>query len=140
WCPQGWFTRWVSSDYVWPMLEVPEFKRLLAARWEYLSSRLPSVIGASGYIDEASANMADAQARNFAPGAKADLNVRVWPNWVVLPTYQQEVDYLKQWPRERADWMDVAIPDPARDYSQNPLCDPANPSGWIAQWNPGWTP
>src|SRR5690606_4417752 len=106
WCPQGWFTRWVSSDYVWPMLEVPEFQQLLEARWEYLSSRLPDVWT---YVDEASANMTDAQARNFAPGAKASLTTRVWPNWVVLPTYAEEVGYLKQWLQERAAWMNVAV-------------------------------
>jgi hypothetical protein len=137
WCPQGWFTRWVSSDYVWPMVQVPEFQRLLEARWQYLSSRLPELWT---WMDQARENMADAQARNFGPGAKADLNVRVWPNWVVLPTYEGEVDYLKQWLQARATWMDAAITSGVPDYSVNTLCDPANPSGWIAAWNPGWSP
>ena len=132
WCPQGWFTRWVSSDYAMPMLNVPEFKRLAEARWEYLSSRLPDL---QAYIDQASANMADAQARNFAPDAKASLEVRVWPNWVVLPTYQEEVDYLKLWLQERADWMDIAIPAEAVDYDQKPLCPT-----WLNTYNAGWIP
>src|SRR5690606_30541820 len=75
------------------------------ARWEYLSSRLPDLWT---YIESASANMADAQVRNFTLGP-ARLSQRVWPNWTVFPTYAQEVDYLKQWLQARAAWMDERI-------------------------------
>ena len=130
WCPQGWFTRWVSSDYVGPLLQDPEFLRLAVARWEYLSSQVP---GLMSFIDQASAAMADAQDRNFTIG-KGDLGQRVWPNWVIFDTYQEEVDYLKGWLQARADWIDQKIPS-LTDATSEPFC-----SNWITQWNPGWTP
>src|SRR5690606_20854476 len=54
WCPEGWFVRDVATDSVeafleaekpWPEDDVrnTKFTRLMVARWEYLSGRLPDL-------------------------------------------------------------------------------------------------
>jgi len=126
WCPQGWFVRWVSSDYVEPMLLDPEFQELLLTRWAYMESRLPALWS---YIDQASANMEEAQGRNFTIG-KGDLTQTVWPNYTVFPTYGQEVDYLKQWLQARAAWIGDRIDSPD---TGTPGC-----AAWAA--DPRWAP
>ncbi len=34
----------------------------------------------------------------------------MWPNYFIGDTYQEEVNYLKQWLTGRLDWMDANIP------------------------------
>ena len=34
----------------------------------------------------------------------------MWPNFFIGDTYEQELDYLKQWLVGRLDWMDANIP------------------------------
>lgn len=126
WCPQGWFVRWASSDYVEPLLADPEFQRLVEARWAHLQNQLP---GVWSFIDQASATMADAQERNFTVG-KGDLTQRVWPNWTVFPTYEQEVSYLKEWLQERATWMGERI---SSLNTSTPDC-----AAWQTRWA-DWT-
>jgi hypothetical protein len=33
----------------------------------------------------------------------------IWPNYIVWSTYQEEIDYLKDWLNNRLDWMDEAM-------------------------------
>jgi hypothetical protein len=35
----------------------------------------------------------------------------VWPNAVVLETYEEEVVHLKNWYIERMDWLETALDD-----------------------------
>lgn len=131
WCPQGWFVRWASSDYIEPLLGDPAFQKLIEARWQFLSSRLPAVFD---FIDQASGTMAQAQARNFAVW---DVTRHVWPNWIVMGSYQGEVEYLKAWLEARRDWMNARIAS---------LDNTTDCSGWISQWQgrgaleSGWQP
>lgn len=40
-----------------------------------------------------------------------DWSIYVWPNPVVLDTYDEEVTRLKSWFNTRMDWLDVALGD-----------------------------
>lgn len=134
WCPEGWFVRDVATDSVeafleaekpWPEDDVrnTKFTRLMVARWEYLSGRLPDLWT---YIDQASSNMADAQVRNFTIG-RGDLAQRVWPNYTVFPTYAEEVNYLTEWLQARKAWMDERI---ASYNATIPGC-----AAWESRWS-----
>ncbi len=39
------------------------------------------------------------------------LGIYIWPNNMVFDTYEEEVDYLKQWLDTRFDWLETAIDD-----------------------------
>ena len=57
------------------------------------------------YIDDQVALLAEAQERNFDRWPV--LGEYVWPNNYIGNTYEEEVDFLKDWLIERLDWMDA---------------------------------
>lgn len=59
------------------------------------------------YIDSVANVLTEARTRNFQRWPV--IGVYVWPNGYVGQTYQQEIDYLKTWVKNRLEWMDNAI-------------------------------
>ncbi|GAB3020232.1 CotH kinase family protein [Spirosoma pulveris] len=59
------------------------------------------------YVDSVATQLTEARTRNFQRWPV--IGIYVWPNGFVGQTYQQEVDYLKTWVKNRLDWMDNAI-------------------------------
>ena len=59
-------------------------------------------------IDDAIAEMGEAVTRNHYHWQT--LGRYVWPNFFVGDTYEEEIDYLKNWIGERIDWIDINIP------------------------------
>jgi hypothetical protein len=59
------------------------------------------------YIDSVATQITEARTRNFQRWPV--IGVYVWPNGYVGQTYQQEIDYLKTWVKNRLEWMDTAI-------------------------------
>ncbi|GAB4012420.1 hypothetical protein GCM10028808_28460 [Spirosoma migulaei] len=59
------------------------------------------------YVDSVANVLTEARTRNFQRWPV--IGVYVWPNGYVGQTYQQEVDYLKTWVKNRLEWMDTAI-------------------------------
>ena len=58
-------------------------------------------------VDEMAQDLQEAQKRNF--GYWPTIGDKIWrepPGLVGLVSYQQEVDYLKQWIVERMSWLD----------------------------------
>lgn len=106
WRTQGWWVR-NRSVYVRRALTDPAFQQHLVARWQYLNGRMGEL---QSYIDRSASNLDDAQRRNFVRWPV--LGVDIWPNYVALPTYAGEVNYLKNWLTQRATWMDTEIRRP----------------------------
>lgn len=101
--PEGWRVRQMSP-YLQRLLTDPAFAAHVAARWQYLSSRLPEV---QQFIDQGAVALNAAQQRNFQ---RWDiLNVRLSPNPVALGSHAAEVAYLKDWLTRRAAWMDAQL-------------------------------
>ena len=90
------------------LLDDPEFQDLLADRWRELRSGPFSNDNLNATIDSLVNEMGDAADRNFDRWPV--LGEPVWPNLFVGDTYAEEVDYLKQWTIDRAEWMDGAMP------------------------------
>ena len=85
----------------------PGFKRKMRSRWQQLRSKELTDQKLFSPIDSMANVLRDAQARNFQKWAI--LGIYVWPNAKILPTYNAELDYLRQWLRDRVAWMDGTI-------------------------------
>jgi len=87
------------------------FKDRLGTRWATLRGGKLSTASMHAYIDSLTSVLDDeAAARNFK--AWSVLDEYVWPNYYIGKTYQEEVDWLKQWVEDRAAWLDSNMPKP----------------------------
>jgi len=101
--PQGW---WIRNG-IWHerLFADSGFRQDLHARWCALE-RDGVLTGAAGLLDEAIALIgSDAIARNFSRWPIT--GQYVWPNFYVGPTYEADVDYLRNWLNERVAWMNA---------------------------------
>ena len=48
------------------------------------------------------------------------MNSYVWPNYFVGPTFQSEVNWLKAWISDRANWLDENLPQLITSAEDNP--------------------
>ncbi len=92
------------------LLEDERFAETLNCRWNYYRQQRGTISKSYQFniIDDAIAEMGDAVARNHYHWET--LGRYVWPNNFVGDTYEEEIDYLKNWIEERIDWMDINIP------------------------------
>jgi len=92
------------------LMEDPAFHEARAERWVELRAGPLATDQLMADIDDAAALLAEAAERNFE---RWDiLGEYVWPNdegCEDRQTYQEEVDYLKQWLADRLAWLDTAI-------------------------------
>ena len=87
----------------------PYFRTQLKNRWESLRSGALSTGQLMGTIDsyyDTLNNLENAE-RNFQRWPI--LGEWVWPNQFVGSTYEEEVNYLKDWLNQRLNWMDAQI-------------------------------
>ena len=100
-------------------------------RWHELREDILSVDVLFSFIDSVAISLDESQTRNFI--AWDILGNYVWPNargYDDRMTYQDEIDYLKQWLHERIEWMDNNIPaDAAAVTWVDP--DSVNLSGFV---------
>ncbi|MFT3790106.1 MAG: DUF1566 domain-containing protein [Rudaea sp.] len=101
--PEGW---WLRTNGFWTprMFEDPAFAANTSARWQAIRSQLDTL---PAWLDQMDDAFGDAPANNFV--AWPILDSQVWPNGVVTGSHQGEVEFLKDWLRERIAWMDANI-------------------------------
>ena len=109
--PFWWGRLWQDEDFLNKV-----YRRWWALRWDDLrTDRLLRTIDAM--VD----TLGPALERNFIKWPV--LGTYVWPNWFIGMTYEEEIDYLKNWIQNRIEWMDghlrlgpspvdAAAPDP----------------------------
>ena len=85
----------------------PYFKSELKIRWNELRSDKFSDQNINKSIDSCSVLLTNAEQRNFQKFNI--LNTYVWPNNYIGGTYANEVNYLKNWIKDRFTWMDSQI-------------------------------
>jgi hypothetical protein len=105
--PEGWY--WSQLDdrqYSWfrRLFEDADFAQRYADRWGELRTNQFSIAKIHARIDQMAASLNEAQARNFRRWRVLGRNV--WPNAYVGKTFNDEIDWLKQWIRQRIEWMD----------------------------------
>jgi len=74
-------------------------------RWQELRSNVLNTDTIHHFIDSMALILDDAQVRNFEKWNI--LGTYVWPNAYIGQTYDQEINYLKNWISQRLAWMDL---------------------------------
>lgn len=123
--PQGWVTNFNSVcpqdfwliPFWWNRLsQDPAYRSGLAARWSSLRANQYQSAKLISYIDSVytvlnfvlPGESTSPQQRNFQRWPV--LGQYVWPNYYVGPTFQAEVNWLKDWITNRLNWMDLNMP------------------------------
>ncbi|MHC4537212.1 MAG: CotH kinase family protein, partial [Planctomycetota bacterium] len=110
WIPTGWYYPLISAgDYPWwrRLFEDPEFRLRYVDRWFVLRQNLLGTDMLLQDIDDIVDLLGEAQVRNF--DRWNILGTYVWPNWFIAQTYQEEIDWMKDWLQKRLAWMDSQI-------------------------------
>lgn len=99
--PEGFWVKhhaWISR-----LFEDPDFVELVKERFAYFKSNENQILN---LIDSNASLLMLPQAEN---DERWDvIGNWIWPNGVVLGSYQEEVNYLKSWIEQRFEWLDSA--------------------------------
>jgi len=114
--PYWWCTIWSDQSFRWSVQQ----------RWNSLRNNFLSNASVNSLIDSLQSHIGEAADRNFERWPT--LGQYVWPNYYIGQTYQDEIDYLRNWIITRMEWMDsellsiqtemCLIPE---QFSMNPL-------------------
>lgn len=94
------------SPFWWSKLVQDEdFRTKASTRWGELRKSILSTDRINQWVDSTATIIAPAVARNFKrwPGV---LGTKVWPNYYVGTTFQDELNFMKDWIRSRCLWLD----------------------------------
>ena len=90
------------------LMSDPWFENLVKCRYEQLRQGALNTDSINLVIDQAIAKLGPEVQNNFDRWPV--LGTYVWPNYFIGSTYEEEVNYLKQWIKSRAEWMDSNMP------------------------------
>jgi len=136
-CDNGQYTSWAFNynqvcgspfPMIWSRLvNSSNFRDDFRCRWEELRSTVLHTDTILHFIDSMVLELTDARIRNFERWNV--IGSYVWPNAYIGQTYQQEVNYLKNWIALRLNWIDnnmignaancIAAPTEEAQFSQN---------------------
>lgn len=90
------------------LLQDSAFRTQLGHRWTSLRAGALATANVLAYVDSVSGVLnAEAQQRNFQQWPI--LGTYVWPNYFIGATYQQEINWLKDWITYRLEWLDINL-------------------------------
>ena len=116
-CESQWVEGWTYEDsggcsntprWWVRFLEDPYYQDRLKCRYDSLRQTVLSTEAILHYVDSTGLLLKESADRNYERWPI--LSRYVWPNFFIGDTYEQELDYLKQWLVGRLDWMDANIP------------------------------
>ncbi len=125
WRTSGWYYSLLSGNsYAWypRLFQDPDFTQEYVDRWTELRETVFQTSELLGSVDEYAAEIDEAQARNF--NRWRILGQDVWPNWFVADTWEEEIDWMKDWIAGRADWMDSQFTAPVSFNRSTGLISP----------------
>ena len=97
-----------TNPFWWErMLEDPAYRDLTRCLWEDYRSAAWSNESIHNTIDSLAALLGEAQVREYARWPR--LGEYVWPNAFVGQTYEEELDYMRDWIDDRLAWLDANI-------------------------------
>ncbi len=108
---QGWIYQVYCGDHPfwWNRLLVDDvFKNTLNCRWEELREGPLHLDSIFQFIDEKVALLNPTLNRNFQRWPV--FNEYIWPNAVVFGSYEEEINYMKDFISDRIVWMDANMP------------------------------
>ena len=102
---QYYYGFWVK-EHTWfkRLFQDPAFVSKVQQRFAYFKDQQEYILNT---IDEKANALNYAQQKN--DNKWQTIGIYVWPNAVVLDTYQEEVDHMKNWYIDRMDWLDQAL-------------------------------
>lgn len=103
-CPEDY---WVIHFWWDRLVNDPAFRIKMKQRWGQLRQGIFATDRMMNQIDSLVKVVGPAYEQNFR--LYPILTKWVWPNSYVGNTYPNEITYLKNWLKDRADWMDAAI-------------------------------
>ena len=107
----------IATDHTWwnRLLQDTTFNNALKERWskiredQFSNNRILNMIDSLVYL------LDESQQRNFQ---KWDiLENKIWPNYYVGNSYENEISFLKSWIINRLNWLDNNIPGDYKDYT-----------------------
>ncbi len=81
------------------------FAKKVATRWKVMKTSVFSPDRIDKWIDSTATILQPITVRNFSRW-QGVLGKKVWPNYYVGNTYQEEVNWMKSWIRQRVAWLD----------------------------------
>ncbi|WP_428658348.1 CotH kinase family protein [Runella sp.] len=90
------------------LLEDRNFCIKVRDRWQQLRNSQWLTNTITAFVDQTTSTLNESQTRNFQRWPI--LGQWVWPNYYYGDTYQEEVDWFKNWTKERLKWLDNNIP------------------------------
>lgn len=123
WLPNGWYLPLVNWSW-WMRLfyECPEFEQKVIDRWADLRRDAFDESVMMARINSVANQLSESAARNFD---RWDiLGQRVWPNWYIANTYNQEITWMKGWLSDRIEWIDsLYLAAPVFSQNGGPIAD-----------------
>jgi hypothetical protein len=107
WMPDTWYYTQVSAgDYPWwpRMQQDPTFGERYRERWREFRKGPLSIPSLVATIDAHVAEIRESAERNFVKWRI--LGRYDWPNWFIAKTWDEEVEWMTGWLRDRVAWMD----------------------------------
>ena len=99
--------QFTPNPWIERLLEDSVLVEEINERWMGLRSGILSNGNLEAMVDSLTGELADAQWRNFQKWTV--MGRRVWPNYFVGSSYEEEVGFLKAWLINRANWLDRNI-------------------------------
>lgn len=107
----GWYyenLRDSEISWIYRLRQDPEFMQRLADRWAELRRDVLATDRILGRVDAMKAQLMESQERNFRKWPIMGRSVK--PNYYVGATFDQEINWLKSWTRDRMAWIDRQFP------------------------------
>ena len=89
-------------------MQDPYFQNRLKCRYDSLRETTLSTSSVLHLVDSLTAQLGNAPDRNYERWPI--LGIYIWPNSFIGNTYEEELNFLRQWLMGRLDWMDANIP------------------------------
>lgn len=104
---------YVLNDFASPFwwyrfMEDESFIDSMQCRWQEFRKTKFHTDSLMNYIDSMANYIDTAQERNFNKWKILDRYV--WPNEYIGGTFENEINYLKNWTKDRLDWLDANLP------------------------------
>jgi hypothetical protein len=108
WIPEYWLWPQLNDkEYSWfrRLFDDPDFGQHYVDRWAQLRTNIFATAKILRGIDSRTDLLNEAQARNYERWPV--LGRQVWPQYFVGNTYAEEVDFMKDWVKQRLTWIDA---------------------------------
>jgi len=111
------------------MMEDLSYRSVFVNRWKELRKGAFNSDSVMIFLDNTISVLGEAITRNFERWPV--LGQYVWPNYFIGETYDEEIDYLKNWITDRMNWMDANVmvaENVSQDYSKSDILVFPNPT------------